>query len=82
MGHHVTWRGILPDGKKIRAVQDWPQPAGLRELRGFLGLASYYRRFVKGFAHMAAPLTNLMRKDSGYKWRDHRRRLSRTSRQP
>ncbi|PWA71682.1 hypothetical protein CTI12_AA283380 [Artemisia annua] len=55
------------DPKKVAAVRDWPVPKTQRQVRGFLGLAWYYRRFVKGYATMAAPLTDLLQKD-GFKW--------------
>ena len=54
--------GILVDPGKIEAVKNWPRPASLSEVRSFLGLASYYRRFVEGFSKIAVPLTELTRK--------------------
>ena len=57
------------DPKKIIAVRDWPEPMTQCQVRGFLGLAGYYRRFIKGYATMAAPLTELLRKD-GFRWGD------------
>jgi len=52
---------------KVQAIQSWPQPNSARALRGFLGLAGYYRRFIKNYGLLAAPLTNLLRKDS-FQW--------------
>jgi len=61
LGHHVGRAGLRVMEDKIEAVRDWPVPATLRELRAFLGLAGYYRRFVKGFSEIALPLTELTR---------------------
>lgn len=52
------------DPEKISAIKDWPLPTTLRNLRDFLGLTGYYRRFVRNYASLAAPLTNLLRKNS------------------
>ena len=67
MGHLVTSNGTSPDPEKIRAVEDWPRPETERELRGFLGLSGYYRRFVPGYASIAAPLHKLLTKPTEVK---------------
>ena len=51
--------GIIVDPKKIEVVRDWVRPASVTEIRIFLGLAGYYRRFVEGFSSIASPLTRL-----------------------
>ena len=61
LGHHVGRAGLRVMEDKIEAVRDWPVPTTLRELRAFLGLAGYYRRFVRGFSEIALPLTELTR---------------------
>jgi len=68
LGHVISSNGIEPDEEKIRAVVDWPAPTNLRELRSFLGFANYYRRFVKNYSEIAAPLTYLTKKDQPYVW--------------
>ena len=60
LGHVVSARGVATDPEKILAVTNWPRPRTLKELRAFLGFASYYRRFVEGFARLAAPLHRLV----------------------
>ena len=65
LGHVISDQGVSTDPSKIEAVSNWPCPATLSELRSFLGFASYYRRFVEGFAKLAAPLHRLVAKLAG-----------------
>lgn len=60
LGHVVSAAGVATDPDKVRAVKEWKQPATTKEVRSFLGFASYYRRFVEGFARIAAPLHQLV----------------------
>ena len=68
LGYVVTRNGIEPDPKKIEAVWSWPVPLNVQELHSFLGLCSYYRRFVRDFAKMAKPLHSLTQKNASFKW--------------
>lgn len=69
LGHIISAEGVSTDPKKIEAVAQWPQPTSVTELRSFLGFASYYRRFVEGFAKFAAPLHRLVAEAGGVKSR-------------
>ncbi|GBG68761.1 hypothetical protein CBR_g3301 [Chara braunii] len=68
LGYIVTVDGLKPDPRKVAAVQDAPAPVTLTQVRAFLGMASYYRRFIKGFAGIAKPLTNLLKKEEQQIW--------------
>ncbi|EOY00066.1 Retrotransposon protein [Theobroma cacao] len=70
LGHVVSGAGIYVDPKKIEAILQWEQPRTVTEIRSFLGLAGYYRRFVQGFSLIAAPLTRLTSKGVKYEWDD------------
>ena len=70
LGHIVSGNGISVDPAKIEAVKQWKPPKNAHEVRSFLGLAGYYRRFVEGFSKIAAPMTALTRKKIKYEWTD------------
>lgn len=68
LGHLVTAEGVKPDPSKIEAIKGFPQPRNVREVRGFLGLAGYYRRFIPNFAEIAKAITALTKKDVKFRW--------------
>jgi hypothetical protein len=67
LGHIIIDKGVATDPEKIKAVQDWPPPKSLAELRGFLGLAGYYRRFIKDYGKICRPLFDSLKKGE-FKW--------------
>ncbi|GMI79915.1 hypothetical protein HRI_001660800 [Hibiscus trionum] len=68
LGHIVSAEGIRVDPKNVEAIVSWKQPKLVIEIRSFLGLAGYYRRFVEGFSKVATPLTKLLQKDVRFEW--------------
>jgi len=68
LGHVVSEKGVSTDSSKIEAVKHWPVPEDVHEVRSFLGLTSYYRRFVPTFVEIAAPLHALTMKNKKFEW--------------
>jgi len=70
LGHIVSGQGVEVDPGKVNKVADWPVPQNLTQLRAFLGLCSYYRRFIQNFSDVAKPLYTLMEKNQDFEWLD------------
>ena len=70
LGHMISAQGISVDPSKVEAVLNWERPKSMTEIRSFVGLTGYYRRFIEGFSRIAAPLTQLTRKDQPFAWTD------------
>ena len=68
LGHVISEEDLATDPDKINAVLQWPVPQSVKELHSFLGLVSYYRRFVKHFGIISKPLMDLLRKGVVYVW--------------
>ena len=67
LGHYISGHGVETNPRKIDTILQWSQPKSQRDLRSFLGLMVYYRRFIKGYTHICGPLTELLKKD-GFSW--------------
>ncbi|KAG7530867.1 Zinc finger CCHC-type [Arabidopsis thaliana x Arabidopsis arenosa] len=70
LGFVVSADGVKVDEEKVKAIKEWPSPKTVGEVRSFHGLAGFYRRFVKDFSTLAAPLTEVIKKDVGFKWEE------------
>lgn len=68
LGHIVSRDGVKPDPKKIKSIVEYPQPKTVKDIRAFLGLTGYYRRFIKNFADIAKPMTELTKKEKDFSW--------------
>ena len=68
LGHIIDKEGTRPDPKKVEAVKTFPIPKNPKNIKQFLGLASYYRSFIDGFSKIAAPLNQLLKKDVKFNW--------------
>ncbi|XP_073033916.1 uncharacterized protein [Primulina eburnea] len=71
LGHVISEAGVSVDPKKVESILDWPKPRNATDIRSFLGLAGYYRKFVEGFSSIAIPLTRLTQKNSKFIWDDN-----------
>ena len=68
LGHIVSDTGLSPDPAKIKIIEDWPVPTNLSQLRSFIGIVQYCRRFVPNIARLVSPLTVLTQKDKPFIW--------------
>lgn len=68
LGFIVSENGLAPDPQKVESLKTWPEPTTVKEVQEFLGLANYYRKFVMSFSNLAAPMTNLTKKDHAFIW--------------
>jgi len=62
LGHIILEEGIVVDPMKIKSIEEWLTPRNVTEVRSFMGLVSYYRRFIEGFSNIAHPITYLQKK--------------------
>lgn len=70
LGFEVSGEGVHTSPEKIKAVIEWPTPSSVKDVRSFLGLASYYRKFIRGFSEIARPLTDLTKKGKKWCWNE------------
>ncbi|CAN6571533.1 unnamed protein product [Malus baccata var. baccata] len=70
LGHKINEGKLMMEKGKIKAIQEWEPPTKVLTLRSFLGLANYYQRFIKGYSAIAAPLTDLLKKNKAWEWTD------------
>jgi len=68
LGHILSEEGIAVDPAKVQEVMDWKAPTSISEVRSFLGLAGYYRRFILDFSNIAKPMTSLLQKYHKFAW--------------
>ncbi len=71
LGHRISGAGIAMEADKVKSVLDWPVPTSADEIHKFLGLAGYYRKFIKNFSGISSPLSALLAKEIKFKWTEH-----------
>ncbi|KAF5462586.1 hypothetical protein F2P56_018577 [Juglans regia] len=69
LGHVINEKGVMADSRKVAAMLDWPTPANVKSLQGFLDLTRYYHKFIKQYGTIATPLTDLLKKHA-FVWND------------
>ena len=68
MGHILSKKGIAVDPEKIKAIEDWPTPTSVTDIRSFLGLAGYYQKFIENLSRIASPMPALQKKANKFLW--------------
>lgn len=68
LGHIITGKGVSPNPDKIKAISEFPVPKNAKDMKTFLGLTGYYRRFIENFSKITKPLTSLLKKDIPFIW--------------
>ncbi|GFR26416.1 transposon Ty3-I Gag-Pol polyprotein [Trichonephila clavata] len=68
LGHLVSGNGVCPNPDKVKSESSFPISKNIRDMRSFLGLCSYFRRFIKGFSYLAEPLQLLLKGDAKFQW--------------
>jgi hypothetical protein len=68
LGHVISKEGVVVDPNKIRSIMEWPTPKDISDIRSFMGLVGYYRRFIKGFSKIGFPITALQKKRVKFLW--------------
>jgi hypothetical protein len=68
LGHVISEEGVAVDPNKVKSIMEWPTPKDFSDIRSFMGLAGYYRRFIKGFSKFDYPITALQRKGVKFIW--------------
>ncbi|XP_027912354.1 uncharacterized protein LOC114171680 [Vigna unguiculata] len=81
LGFVVSSKGVEVDQSKVKAIQEWPTPKSVSDIRSFHGLASFYRRFVRDFSTLAAPLNELVKKNVSFKWGEKQEKAFQTLKQ-
>lgn len=69
LGHIISEKGVEVDRAKIATVADFPQPRNVKQVRSFLGMCNYYRKFIKDYSNICAPLLNLLKKNIRFQWK-------------
>jgi hypothetical protein len=68
LGHVISAEGIVVDLEKTKSIMEWPIPKDVVDIRSFMGIIGYYRRFIEGFSKIAYPITSLQKKGTKFNW--------------